>query len=490
MKKKAKSAGSDGNRSDTNHSRWTVPALCLVYLVSCALIIAAARGDLWLDEIWSILIAREAPRPIDVVLLTRLHHDNNHILNTLFLRFVGDQQNVFAYRLLALCSGIGSLFLVGVLARSWGSLEALIGVLLTGTSYPLLLYFSEARGYAPAILFGLFSYHLLRQNRHDFKLYRIPLFWMASTLGAAAHLTFLILSTAFLLVSLAHATRGSEPIKIRISRVLLHHLPPLVFFAWLYLFFAHDMITGGGPIYTVWNVIEQVAALLLGFPQEPAFQVIAVICVTGLLAKGTQMLHRNGDEEWLFYPIVLIFAPLLMVILTRPEYLYARYFVVCFPFFYLLLSRLLGLWWRSGFERKRWLVIAVVVLLLLGHAQGSFQLLTFGRGNYRAALARIAENSPQGAVRIGSDHYLRNRTLVEFFAPASPNTQRLRYVDKDDWHRERPDWLLTHSQVLSDQPPREIALEGVGIYHFIDAYRFSGISGWNWFLYRRETANR
>jgi hypothetical protein len=35
-------------------------ALYLTYFVSCALIICAAQGDLWLDEIWSLLIARAA----------------------------------------------------------------------------------------------------------------------------------------------------------------------------------------------------------------------------------------------------------------------------------------------------------------------------------------------------------------------------------------------------------------------------------------------
>jgi hypothetical protein len=488
MKREAKSDIATRIRTKADPSRWIPPALCFAYLVSGALIIAAARGDLWLDEIWSLSLARTAKTSIDV--LTHFHHDNNHILNTLFLKLAGDQQSLFIYRLFAVFSGIGALFVVGLLARNWGSLEALISVLLTGTSYPLLLYFSEARGYAPAILFGLLSYLLLRQNRDDFRLYRIPLFWTVSILGVVSHLTFLIVSTALLVLSLVHESRVDESLKRRASRVLLHHLPPFVFLVWLYMIFVRDMVTGGGPIDTKWNVIAQASGLVLGFPQEPAFQAIAVICVAGLLAMGTYTLRRNGDEEWLFYPTVLFFTPMLMLILTRSKYLYFRYLLVSFPFFYLLLSYLLGSWCRSGLKSKRWLVVMVVALIVVGQTHKSYQLLIFGRGSYSAALVHIAENSPEGAVRIGGDHDFRNRIIVEFYAPRLSITQRLRYVAQSDWYRETPDWLVTHSQDTSYQHPPEITVLDVGVYRFIDAYRFGGISGWNWYLYRRETVHR
>src|SRR5262245_14982594 len=118
-------------------------ALFFAYLLSWTLIIVAATGDLWLDEIWSIRVAQAARIPTEI--LTRFHHDNNHVLNTLFLWFVGVQSTLFIYRLLAVASGMVALLLVGYLARAWGSAEILLSVALTGFSYPLVLYFSEAR---------------------------------------------------------------------------------------------------------------------------------------------------------------------------------------------------------------------------------------------------------------------------------------------------------------------------------------------------------
>ena len=54
--------------------------------VGALLRFAAARGDLWLDEIWSIDIAREAGSLLGV-LATR--HDNNHPHNTIWLLAAG-----------------------------------------------------------------------------------------------------------------------------------------------------------------------------------------------------------------------------------------------------------------------------------------------------------------------------------------------------------------------------------------------------------------
>src|SRR5262245_63569229 len=91
-------------------------ALCFAYLLSWTLILVAARGDLWLDEIRSIEFARAAGSPIEI--FTRFQHDNNHVLNTLFLWSVGVQSNLFVYWLLVVVLGIVVLVLVGSLDRS------------------------------------------------------------------------------------------------------------------------------------------------------------------------------------------------------------------------------------------------------------------------------------------------------------------------------------------------------------------------------------
>jgi hypothetical protein len=58
-------------------------ACWLAFLLSSALIVAAARGDLWLDELVSLSFARNAHSIADI--FVRFPYDNNHPLNTLFL---------------------------------------------------------------------------------------------------------------------------------------------------------------------------------------------------------------------------------------------------------------------------------------------------------------------------------------------------------------------------------------------------------------------
>jgi hypothetical protein len=456
-------------------------ALCFAYLLSWALIVAAGVGDLWLDEIWSIEIVRAASGPMEI--FTRFHHDNNHVLNTLFLWLVGAQNTLFLYRLFAVVSGMVALLLVGYLARDWGFAEALLGVVLTGTSYPLVLYFSEARGYAPAIMFALISYALLRRNWCEFNPYRMIAFWTASILGILSHLSFVLVSTALLLFSLANAIRIEGPYRTRLVSIVAHHLPLFAFLSWFYLFFARDMVVGGGPPTTNWEVIMRATTLLFGFPENVFFGGLGVLSVIVVLVAGSYTLYRNQDEQWLFFGLVLVVAPMLMLIFARPELLYVRYLILCFPFFYLLLSYLLCHGYRVS-KTARAGVIAAVVLMLAGQTHKLDSLIELGRGSYRAALARILENSPEGVVRIGSDHDFRNRLLVDFYAPSLAKSHTIRYIPRTEWHREQPDWILTHSGEASYQPPPDIVVPGVGVYHFFAAYRFSGLSGWNWFLYR------
>lgn len=460
-------------------------AICFAFLLSSVLIITAARGDLWLDEIWSLLFVRASHSVAD--LFVRFHHDNNHLLNSLFLYYAGERKTLFVYRLFAVFSGICSVFLVGYIGkRNWGYPEALCSIILTGSSYPLLLYFSEARGYSPAILFALLSYVLLRQNSQDFSLARLVSFWAASILGILSHLTFFMVSMALFAGSVAHEIYVGGSYRIRTLRLMAHHAIPFAFFSWWYIFFVRDMVIGGGPIYEKWDVISRASVLLLGLPKVPGFFGMAVLSVLILVALGANSLRQEHDTQWPFFPTLLLVSPALLIILTNPKYLYFRYFIVCFPFFYLLLSHLVCKWYRSCPVRWRWVLIVAMAMLIAGQTQRVYPLLKFGRGSYAAALTRISESSASGIVRVGSDHDFRNRVLFDFYTPLIRSKSMLVYVEQRSWLLKPPDWILTHSQDLSYQPPKELAVTNVGRYRLIDEYRFSGISGWNWFLFQRE----
>jgi hypothetical protein len=57
---------------------------------------AASRGEFWFDEVLSWHFARDLHSWLEI--FTRLHHDNNHYLNTWLLYLLGDLRDWRLYR--------------------------------------------------------------------------------------------------------------------------------------------------------------------------------------------------------------------------------------------------------------------------------------------------------------------------------------------------------------------------------------------------------
>jgi hypothetical protein len=460
-----------------------LPAFGL-WLLGSTTIIAAARGDLWLDEIWSLEFSRAATSASDIVV--RFKHDNNHVVNTLFMYLAGEQEILFVYRLMAVLSGIGSLLLVGYAAeRDWGRLEALCSMFLVATSYPLLLYFSEARGYAPAMFFGLAAYVTLGQDAGTGPWWKAIVFWFTSMAGMLSHATFIMLTAAFATWTLAAALRTAEPRSRTIGRCLYLHGPPFAFFVFWYVFFLRELTIGGGPEYSRWEVLGQATTLLLGLPNSAAFHGLGIVVFLLIVAVGAVSLHRRKDARWAFFAMVLVIAPVLLQAMTSAEYLYFRYFIVCAPFFMLLSAYLVGLCYRSVSGPRRWLGFAAIAIACTGNFPRDYLLITLGRGQYAAALQHISEASGKLPVRVGSDHDFRNEMLFNFYAPRMPE-QNLKYVGQGEWLKKPPDWILLHSQDLAYRAPGVIRVPDVGEYRLEQEFGFSGVSGWSWFLFKRE----
>jgi len=67
---------------------YLISGLVLSVLVGTYLRFKGIFSAFWLDEIWSLKLVRELGSPLEVV--TKLHIDNNHIINSLYMYMVGD----------------------------------------------------------------------------------------------------------------------------------------------------------------------------------------------------------------------------------------------------------------------------------------------------------------------------------------------------------------------------------------------------------------
>jgi hypothetical protein len=457
----------------------------VLYAVFSTLIVLSARGDLWLDEIWSLDFARASHSVADLFL--RFRHDNNHPLNTLFMYAVRVNPVFLVDRILAILSGIGTLILIGeTTRRDWGAWESVLSVILVGTSFPLLLYFSEARGYAPAVFFAVLAYVALLRNFSTPRMSRLVLFWLASALGVLSHSTFVIPTIALCVLHAGSVFQSARTTGGKLGQFLLHQVPALAFPVGWYFLFVRHMEIGGGPLERRSEVITGAAAYLLGLPARSPWSFLALGLVVLIIILGSRRLRLDGRTEWIFFPAMLLLAPALVLAVVRPKYLYFRYFILCFPFFYMLLAYMLGRVHAAWPRSARWLPILAVLVLLAGQSTRIYPLLRVGRGQYAAAWARIAKDSPGQDVYVGSDHDFRNRMVLRFYAARETLGKLLYYVPQSEWTRHPPQWVLVTEGQEFSEPPLEIPFKDVGSYRFVARYQAAPVSGWGWFLYRRE----
>ncbi|MGD8255524.1 MAG: hypothetical protein PVF48_14105, partial [Syntrophobacterales bacterium] len=121
---------------------WRLLTLLAGVTAGAVLRVWAAFDDFWLDEIMSLGLAQSISHPWEIL---TLHHDNNHLLNTLYLFLIGKQQNWVWYRTLSVVTGTASVAIIAYTTFRRGFLEAATATVLVALSYPLILYSSEAR---------------------------------------------------------------------------------------------------------------------------------------------------------------------------------------------------------------------------------------------------------------------------------------------------------------------------------------------------------
>ncbi len=90
----------------------SLPILVAIVFAGALLRGLAARGDLWFDEIWSMLLTASATSLPGV--FTEIHHANNHYLNTAYLMWVGADAAPLVYRLPGIIAGATAVALLAV----------------------------------------------------------------------------------------------------------------------------------------------------------------------------------------------------------------------------------------------------------------------------------------------------------------------------------------------------------------------------------------
>lgn len=461
-----------------------LPAILIVF--GALLILICARGDLWFDEILSFQWARNAKSPADLLSLFR--HDNNHPLNTFWIMLVGDGHPPLVYRLLSIISGIASLVLIHRIGVTMAPSGGWVPLLLSATSFPLVLYFSEARGYAPAVACALGIFLILLKADHRPAWFSILLFWILCLAGMLAHGTFLYILAALGIWYFFRAiTTGRKFSEAAVTGAVWFAVPAMLSIGY-YLYFLRPMMIAGGPEYSIPTVLGHFLGYALGLPTGGYFVAFTFVVSAALLVAAVVLTAKDGRRLWLLFLLILVVMPAAALLITGAKFLYFRYFLVCMPFVYLLTGPLAEFVQSSRSRGLKLGACLLLVVFLAGQVPRLAGLVQFGRGSYSAALDFLIR-SPVAGKTVFSDQDLRNGMVFEFYRKGSRSSEGLRYIPQWEHPSAPATWLITHSQdPLPLNPPPFVSLFG-GNYRLQKIFPSGPVSGTHWFLYLLEPAD-
>ena len=508
--------------SEINSRRWFLVIAGLIFVVGAALRIVGLFGDFWLDEIWSWAFAMSIKSVKGIFF--GIHHDNNHYLNTLWLYILGDQPNLFVYRMHSYVAGVativGSGLLAGDLAFSlwpekWTSgraeefvkssgaaagessdrgrfarASALVTMLLVATCEFACVYSTEARGYSLSGAAAVFSALVLRRVVAESSSTSVPYslaltYAILSIVGFLSHLSF---ATVFL--PLAIWSTLSLFRRRCFLPIVICHLPAVVVVAVLWTYDLRLARVGGAPTTKIWEVGLESLALPTGaaYPEWLVMSCAGIVLV-GLL-RGLFLVIRRSPVEGLLFGLLLLIAPPLMYGLRSDGLLSSRHFYVVwmslFPLLGLSLAQI-GTW-----SRGRWPTLITLFAVWFATNGWEFsQFAVYGRGGYAKSvdwLVAEVERNPSSTSKpqtIGSDHDFRNATVLSFYLRRIHRENLFEFVAQGQWPAEGLNWLLAHGIQHQNAPNQEVVVRGIH-YDLKHYERYSAPIGWHWAIYRRR----
>jgi len=451
--------------------------------------VGAATGSLWLDEIWSLERARAAASFSELLHLAA--RDNTHLLYSLFLGWF-EPRHVLGVRLLALLSGLGLLCVIArpVLRTGKGLYRLALGVLC----FPLVLYSSEARGYAPMLFFLALAWQSFEAYRRSKRGPDATLFGVYGSLALLSHLSALPIMLAWAIFSvLPAATPRISPLSRVHGFVHLFFIPFLAIIAFLWIT-EGSFTTAGGLPTSASSLLLHLFSLWSGLPQpesgvlHPAAYWLGMALALACVVSELRAKSLEGDGRWI-QALLMIVVPSLAALL-RPDLLSARYLLPSGAVLFVLAIQ----WCErapSGRAARAFAFRGVLIALLFLHAGRDLWLLAVGRGEVErvAALLRggTAGTDP---VTVGGDHDGRIGSVLQFYArerswPWLQYRARAARAAQGD-----PEWMIVHrveeGVALGKRPDLVPTLDG---YQLRAVVPHVGESGWSWLMYQRVGGN-
>ena len=453
-----------------------IAALTLFGLVQRLL---AARGALWLDEAWSATFAQEAVTPAGVI--WRINHDNNHILNTLWLQLVGPDAPPMLQRALSIATGTATIPLAATFGFRRSSASGLLAALAFAISPMLVTYGSEARGYAPMVaafvaMLVLVDHWLDHDDARPAPAIGLAILALLGTLAQV-----MMIAPLFAIVGWAGATLWRRHGFERAFRLTAAALVPALIGAASVLLTMVCAARAAPHGFTIGSYypfhladwaggISNAVAWTLGFGAAGHWAAAA-----GLAAAGLLLVTQRNDARAPFYVVMIIAFPLAFALFRIGNVATPRFYLAAMAALLLLAADAFG----AVIERRRplWAIAALVALFVIGTVRLDAALIANRRGDPAVAIAAMRAAAPNGAALM-----LPDRRLVPVFDQAARDARyRLRIAGTSC--SPAPFLILDNDHPVADPSGLHLCC---GLYHLIASRRVVGLSGTNWWLYRRE----
>lgn len=473
--------------------RWAIGIIVGAVIGGALLRIAMAQGDLWLDEVWSLTLVQPLTSAVDV--FTGLSHDNNHFLNSLWLFWLGPDRAPWAYRVPAVALGALSVVLAAWVVWPRSPAGAAAAAVFTATSMPLVVYGSEARGYAgliAAILLAIAAFDRALDPGTEAADRRKArwLFGAAVGIGTLFHLTMVFTVAVLAAAAFLHFA-ARERLAQAVDSTLAALRPAL-----LGLVPAATAIVGGilrkDGFATGNTSPATLAAFMHGYGDQIRFTIGAsaaiptpvCIATAGLLtvaALRTGRLSITGATTLVGAVFVL---PGTMLFLHLPNLEFARYYTVTGLALLLAAALLAGALWDGGRTGPRCAAVTLVACFAAAQLAADAAALRDGRGRYGEALAGMTD--AQGRVRYA--------TPAPFWVDAVAATSARRMglttlrVTDADFCGSPPDWLVDVPETDADRTRATIVAGPTkcrATFALNRTVAANPLSGMPWMIYRR-----
>jgi hypothetical protein len=427
-------------------------SIALVALVARWL---GSRGELWIDEIWSLTLIAPLSGPFDV--FWKIAHDNNHFLNSFWLMLAGPDADVTLYRFPSVV--FGGLSVIAAASIFWRSSKAsaAVAAILIAVALAYVQHGSEARGYSGLIFFVLvaLSAWVRTAGDHENAASRWVLA-LAVGLGAFFHLTMVAALAVMGLASLIVLFRQKLPIGDIFGRCLTIYVPAGV--ALLPVFVAiiagvrttGEFAVGGVDPFTFKAFIFGYGGALANVAVPEGFVpgAIALAVAAALIGAGWAMGLISAPLRALAIA-GLIVLPLIMLALRPPNMGYPRYFLIPGLIFLIVFAEMLGeLWRRDGAMRVCAGVSLALIVLGQGAAVAAF--LRDGRGAREPVVRAILASDDRS---YGSNAAFGVPMTVNYYAKKLGG--QAEFVPEAEFCERQPHWFIGEVPRERGAPPQK-----------------------------------